>query len=151
MVEEIGDFLWYYVRFVSVVDGGFLREVRDSPATVAEAVAPLTLFLRFGASVGDLSNATLNGCSKDSGELRRLFDRVWNLLLALAVETGVHLAHAAASNLSKTTSRWPVEKKYSRLFDNDYPEEEQLPRHLQIEFKENREVLGRAQSFAAME
>ena len=33
-------------------------------------------------------------------------------------------------------SRWPSDKVYQTLFDGDFPEEEQLPRRLDIEFRE---------------
>jgi len=55
----------------------------------------------------------------------------------------------ARANLEKTSSRWPSEKKrFAPLFDESFPEHEQLPREFEIEFierggKENGHVVQR--------
>src|SRR5205809_953149 len=54
MLEEVGDFLWYYVRIVSVLAPSLLSDLRTLPSTLADRSTncpSLPEFLRFGASV----------------------------------------------------------------------------------------------------
>lgn len=48
----------------------------------------------------------------------------------------IKLSDIAKVNLDKTFSRWPgVNEKHTPLFDEDYPEQEQLPRNIEMVFK----------------
>lgn len=136
MLEDVGDFLWYYVRLVSVVAPRLLDELQDSqaPAGHASAGPRLSVFLQFGAAVGDVLRSIDGGSA--TGETGRLLRLVWESLREVSLESGIPLHEAARNNRQKTTSRWPQDRKYRGLFDDDYSEEEQLPRFLQIEFKE---------------
>jgi NTP pyrophosphatase (non-canonical NTP hydrolase) len=136
MLEEIGDFLWYYVRLVSVLAPGILDELQASQPTSEQASnSPrLSVFLHFGAAVGDVLRSI--GGVPDDANTRRLLRRVWDLLAEVSRESAIPLQEAAENNKQKTTSRWPQERKHRDLFDDTLPEEEQLPRLLQIEFKE---------------
>lgn len=144
MLEEIGDFLWYYARLVTVVDDNLLIELQSSSSAGdagGEGVPPLTLFLRFGAAVGDVLAAVGRDEPGRSPDLPARLRRVWSLLAAVARETGVDLRHAAENNIKKTVNRWPIQKVYFGLFDDGFPEDEQLPRRLEIEFRER--LIGR--------
>ena len=127
MLEEIGDFLWYYVRLVSVLDAPLLAELRANTTIAGGETAPLALFLRFGASVGDVLNALVGSGSMPPAELRSLLTRVWDLLVEVAHETRVPLPDAAANNTRKTESRWPTRRSYFGLFDDGFPEENNYP------------------------
>src|SRR5712692_840773 len=81
MLEEIGDFLWYYVRLVTVLEPALLTELRANTISGGETAPPLDLFLRFGASVGDVLKALVSGSSMPLAELRSLLIRVWDLLV----------------------------------------------------------------------
>ncbi len=61
-----------------------------------------------------------------------------------AGEAGLSLADAAAANLRKTYDRWPQEKRYPPLLDENFPEYEQLPRMISLMLVENGEP-GRRQ------
>jgi NTP pyrophosphatase (non-canonical NTP hydrolase) len=136
MLEEVGDFLWYYVRLVSVVTPGLLDKLQDGMAPRENAAngPRLSVFIQFGAATGDVLRA-ISGAS-DADETPRLLRRVWDLLCEISRESGIPLHEAAENNKHKTASRWPHERKYRDLFDDGFPEEEQLPRLLEIEFKE---------------
>ena len=58
-----------------------------------------------------------------------LGDVLW-YLANTATKFGLDLSTIAEENLSKTRDRWPTENDPDayRLFDEDYPPEEQLPR-----------------------
>lgn|SRR2546422_4565059 len=138
MLEEIGDFLWYFVRLVSVVDGDLLVQL-EAPSIIEarrKDLRALPLFLEFGAAVGELLAAIGKGNADSSQAVRSLLLRIWNLFFAVAREAQVPLQTAAASNVKKIENRWPSERVYSGLFDSEFPEEEQLPRWLEVEFLE---------------
>lgn len=139
LLEEIGDFLWYYIRLVSVVDPALLQELQAAHNSTSNGLSSeqtLLRFLSFGTSVGDVLRAIVDGTPVREGDLRLLLQRVWDMLSLVSCEAAILLREAAESNSQKTESRWPTERKYFPLFDEDFPVEEQLPRHLEIELKE---------------
>ncbi|MDR4493374.1 MAG: hypothetical protein R3B74_02920 [Nitrospirales bacterium] len=136
MHEEIGDFLWYFVRICDVVAPEIIADLPSKLTESDEAkVPPLNLFLEFGASVGDLLRA-LSERQETDVPVTPLLQSVWRLLQNVAAVANVDLSLAAQNNGLKTASRWPTEMNYVELFDKESEEEEQLPRRLQIEFKE---------------
>jgi len=138
MLEEIGDFLWYYVRILSVVAPDLLDELQgiDPPVENASPGPRLPAFLQFGGAVGDVLHRLHGTPVVDRHETDRLLRRIWGLLVVVSREHAVQLHEAAAANAQKTASRWPQDRRYRGLFDEGCPEEEQLPRLLQIDFKE---------------
>lgn len=134
MLEETGDFLWYFVRLVSVLDEQLLSELEvPNAGSNAHRDQPLQLFLEFGAGVGSILPLVR---TKRRDELRAPLISIWKLLLDICLDTQIDLRIAAANNLRKVQSRWPLEREYVSLFDDGFPEEEQLPRNLDIEFRE---------------
>ena len=135
MVEEVGDFLWYFVRLVHVIVPDLLNELQcdeeNSSPSVGES--QLSAHLDFGASVGEILTA-IN--SSRTAEVRPRLGRTWNLLNTICRDTNVSLREAADRNTTKTRSRWPEERQYAPLFDDSFPLEEQLPRRLHLEFLE---------------
>ncbi|MCC5989873.1 MAG: nucleoside triphosphate pyrophosphohydrolase family protein [Pararhodobacter sp.] len=57
-------------------------------------------------------------------------------------EAGLTLEAAANANLEKIFDRWPAERHHPSLFDEAFPQNEQLPRHFIIDIEEI-EVEGR--------
>lgn len=135
MLEEVGDFLWYFVRLAALVTPGLIDELQgDDGGTNPPTGGPhLPPFLDFGAAVGDVL-ASINGSS--AADLKSRLHRVWALLTNIGQDAGVSLRDAAERNTDKTRSCWPSEKRYRALFDDGFSEEEQLPRRLQVEFRE---------------
>lgn len=139
MLEEVGDFLWYFVRLVTVLDKPLLDElaVIAAPETSQAQFDSFPLFLEFGAAVGDILAAIGKRDSiRRVDQLRTLLGRVWKLLCAISREARLPLKAAADGNLHKIESRWPTERVYVSLFDSEFSEEEQLPRQLDMEFRE---------------
>lgn len=131
LLEEIGDTLWYLTRLATLVGGDSTEALSDVLLPQDEPADALTEGLRLDAAVGDLAR------SVSSGENPYYLVRpVASALAALAASTGVPLDAAANFNLEKITSRWPREFVYHGFFDDDVPEEDQLPRHLNVEFRE---------------
>lgn len=142
VVEEVGDFLWYFVRLASVVAPGLLDELReDGEGGSPAAGAQLTAHLDFGASVGDILAAI---SSAGVADVKRRLRRTWSLLNAISRSSTVSLRAAANHNSEKTRSRWPDERRYAPFFDDGFPLEEQLPRRLQVDFLERARGTHRA-------
>lgn len=141
--EEVGDFLWYFVRLATVLAPGLLDELDDidesGPATGSGS--QLSAHLDFGASVGEVLAAIM---SSDADGVRQRLRRTWSLLKIISAAARIPLRDAAGRNTAKTTSRWPKEKQYAPLFDDGYQVEEQLPRRLRIEFLERSRGTQRA-------
>lgn len=143
MVEEVGDFLWYFVRLAAVAAPGLLEQLPVPGKVVFPAAdAPqLTGHLDFGAAVGEVLAAV--SVSKND-DVRTHLSRAWAFLTVISNDADVCLRDAAARNTAKTRSRWPDEKQYTPLFDDAFPVEEQLPRRLQVDFLERARGTHRA-------
>ena len=139
MFEEVGDFLWYFVRLASAVDPTILDKIDTSSKKVNEIESEdsLSVYLDLGGSVGAvLERIKSTKKPKKDKELQRLMINLWDILSHVAVKADVSLEDAAFSNLRKIESRWPTKKEYYPLFDEEYAEEEQIPRTLTIDFIE---------------
>lgn len=70
---------------------------------------------------------------------QELGDVLW-YLANLAEKLGLELDEIAQENLNRTRQRWPVGEPASprRLLDEDWPNDEQLPRDFTVEFREVR-------------
>jgi NTP pyrophosphatase (non-canonical NTP hydrolase) len=140
MLEEMGDFLWYFVRLADSVDPHLAADLQVGglPATEPRTDAPaLSPFVQFARVVGTLVVAVTEP-SHPPPVLRTQFQSVWNGLVDVAGATGLSLRDAADRNQKKTHDRWPQAWTYPPLFDDGFPEEERLPRTLEIEFRERR-------------
>ncbi len=143
MVEEVGDFLWYFVRLAAVVAPDLLEELPVPNTIVLPAAGgpQLTAHLDFGASVGQVV-AAISASNHD--DIATRLRRTWALLTVISNDANVCLRDAAERNTAKVKSRWPEEKRYAPLFDDDFPVEEQLPRRLDVEFLERAHGAHRA-------
>lgn len=143
MVEEVGDFLWYFARLVGVVAPDLLAELQVPDTIVLPAAdgPQLTAHLDFGASVGEILAAI---SASNHADIATRLRRTWALLTLVSNDAGVCLRDAAERNTAKTRSRWPEDKRYAPLFDDDFPVEEQLPRRLHVEFLERSRGTQRA-------
>jgi len=142
-IEEVGDFLWYFVRLASVVAPGLVDEL-PMPNNIEFPAADgpqLASHLDFGAAVGEVLSAV---SSSNNGDAEARLRRVWALLTTICNDAEIPLPGAAERNTAKTKSRWPDEKKYAPLFDDDFSVEEQLPRHLTVDFLERARGTRRA-------
>ena len=133
LFEEIGDFLWYFARLTTVLESFDLTKL-DAVADAERTDDDLADALALGTAVGALLDTLQRGANIDASP--RL-DTIWRAFVRVATGSGICLEHAAKKNLEKTRSRWPQEPKPVPLFDDEYPEWEQIPRRLKVEFQEN--------------
>ncbi len=132
--EELGDFLWYYVRLVSIVDARLLLDFQNSRKRAVYS-KNIRSSLKLAAAVGALIDALR---STVPNKVNVSFRNVWSELQNVARGSGISLKEAAEANVAKIRSRWPLKRIFHTLFDESYPVEEQLPRRFRIRFIERR-------------
>lgn len=135
LVEEIGDLLWYFARLLTVLassDVQKLEELRGSESAPT-GIDAITDALTLGSAAGALL-ATLQ--RKNDNVAVSELAAIWHALIRVAKSVHVDLRDAAQKNLKKTRSRWPPVRDFIPLFDDDFDEEERLPRTLKIEFRQ---------------
>lgn len=170
VLEELGDTLWYFSNAALRADLSLSEIARRAPATLEDwdykgRIGPssfedlqqkeapfdgplssevvehrlLALAGRVGVLLSEWSNGLIQG-NRDrlSADLVEIF----RALLIAADDAQVSLDRAARGNIVKALGRWPDEKKWGPLFDEDFPDYEQLPRLMRVEFIE-RTVGGR--------
>lgn len=153
VIEESGDTLWYLANIAGRV-GITLEELANcaeqSPqriTTFAEMQESLirpnginstaaTGLLELASAVGKLVARPLLGTPEDRPRALADLAAVLSCLVQSASDAKVGMPTAAKKNLDKITSRWPVVPKFTPLFDEDFPAEEQLPRELEITLAE---------------
>ena len=106
LVEELGDLLWYLVRFSTVATSFELADL-DPPGRPTEHRNERTLehALALGGAIGEL-------CAQQQGAGNVAVARlqgVWSALFLVASSAGINLHYAAQQNLTKIESRWPYE------------------------------------------
>ena len=135
LTEEIGDVLWYFVRLVSVLDSSELRKLDDlDGSTLRPSGADA---MNEALILGGEAGALLSALQQKSDNVSALqLASIWRALQLVASAARIELHEAAERNTQKTQSRWPPVQEFVPLFDNDFDEEEQLPRTLDVEFRE---------------
>ncbi len=162
VVEELGDVLWYLTVLADrahIQLSDLAASVQGDFQSWGQARDPDLPFAALGGAVADASRAaptpaydrTLLKLAGQVGLLLTRFDvgnhadngdalsgdlvAVLRLLVQAAGEAGVTLEQAARQNLAKIVDRWPgpEERTLPLLFDEGCPQEEQIPRLLEIE------------------
>jgi NTP pyrophosphatase (non-canonical NTP hydrolase) len=164
VIEELGDALWYFANaaFRAGIDLSDIAErARLSSADwTYRRKAGATSFIDlqqqdvpFGQpAAGEKVEASLLALAGQvgfllshwsSGEIRENGDQlaadlveIFRSLLVAADDAQVSLDTAARQNVVKTFGRWPEQRAWEALFDCDFPEYEQLPRVMRVEFIE---------------
>ena len=135
LVEEIGDLLWYFARLVTVLAPSEVEKLETlaERATRPDSANAMSEALALGAATGALL-ATLQ--QKTDNVAASQLGTIWLALLRVARAVHVDMSDVARKNLEKTESRWPPVREFVPLFDDDFEEEEQLPRALDVEFRQ---------------
>ena len=169
VVEELGDALWY-LNLVASRGGLALADVAENlnaagaawhksdgtpilfsslqPRTMPLPREPTAEFektlLRLAGQVGRLVTDHEAGLCGDA--LGSRLSEILQTLIHASDEAGVTLEGAALKNLHKIFDRWPRERCYPPLLDQNSDPEEQLPRDLHVDLLE-RKVCGRTYVF----
>ncbi len=166
VIEELGDALWYFANAASRAGLSLSIIAQRIPAKLenwdyhgrigaatfadlqkrqlafegplASGVVEqrlLALAGKVGSLIEDFSSGRLNA-NRDllSADLVEVFRR----LLVAADDADVSLDEAARRNVTKIFSRWPITLDYGPLFDEEFDTDEQLPRRIEMVFREKK-------------
>jgi NTP pyrophosphatase (non-canonical NTP hydrolase) len=170
VIEELGDVLWYFANAalragldLSVIaqrvpakleDWDYhgragattfadlqKRQVAFEGPLASDAVEQRLLSLagKVGSLIEDFSGGRL-AANRDllSADLVEVFRR----LLVAADDADVSLDESARRNVTKILSRWPTTFTYGPLFDEGFDSDEQLPRRIEMVFREKKTAGG---------
>jgi len=164
VIEELGDVLWYFasaclhagLRLSTIAArvpaqlGDWDYHGRGTRARFVDLQKPqidltgplstdlverrlLTLAGKVGVLLEDFAADRLHA---NSDALSADLVQIFSALLAAADDAAVSLNEAARRNLEKTLGRWPTEHVWPPLLDESSDPGEQLPRHIEMVFKE---------------
>ncbi|GKY88125.1 pyrophosphatase [Sinisalibacter aestuarii] len=161
IAEELGDVLWYFTRIasrakldLSVIAQRAFRDMSDWDEVMADEAGifgdihhvrrePITSeefsgrVVQLAGRVGDLMNDLHAGAfSSNRDKLAGHLVEIFRAIIEAADAAEVELEDAARQNLYKIFSRWPHQKKYPALFDENDDPAERLPRQLEVEIFE---------------
>lgn len=157
VIEEFGDVLWYFSNIaaraslklsalaqktdrglkdwdkVENLPFGTFKDIQQKqykgklPTTLKFETALITLAGKVGLLLNDLHQDKFTH-NRDALSAHLL--DIFRALIDAANIADVNLAQAAAFNLAKIHSRWPHQKRYTELFDENYGLLEQFPRKI---------------------
>lgn len=134
LIEEFGDLLWYLTRLSDTICPSAFHEISTSfESDPLQRNDALTDAFALGEAAGGLFRVLRQG---DRDVAVKQLPAIWDALRRTASGSGIDLKEAADGNIRKIRSRWPSERTFVPLFDDSFIPEEQLPRTLEMEFRE---------------
>lgn len=171
VIEEFGDVLWYFANASNRVGLKLSVVAERVPATLgdwnfrgrstrrgfvdlqksqSELTGPIASdrverrLLSLAGKVGVLLEHYSAGDLDTNGDAFAAdIVELFRELLAAADDAAVSLNEAARRNVAKTFGRWPTERKWQPLYDEACDPDEQLPRRIEMRFKEKTTEGGR--------
>lgn len=159
-LEETGDVLWYLANVANELDIEIADLAREAanlpfrPETFEGLQRQNDLFLepasltyvqksllRLASLVGRLVSRFTTDDAPARADLRSALTALFAGLISATTDAHISLDRAARQNMTKIIDRWPLKKVYTPLFDEAFEPDEQLPRRLEILFRE-KEVRG---------
>jgi NTP pyrophosphatase (non-canonical NTP hydrolase) len=170
ILEEFGDTLWYFAN-TALHAGINLSILAQRTASSLQnwsfqGQADTTTFATLQRSSKDLNSLSNNdGLEQQlislAGKVGHLLEdfsagriatngdvisadlvEIFRILISAANDAKVSLDQAAKLNIAKVLDRWPIDHNWPKLFDEEFDEDEQLPRQISLTFKE-KEVNGK--------
>lgn len=171
VIEELGDVLWYFANAAQRVGLALSTIAERVPAKLGdwdyrgkatrrgfadlqksqiELTGPIASelverrLLTLAGKVGLLLDHYAAGDLNTNGDAFAAdVVELFRVLLAAADDAAVSLNEAARRNIEKTFGRWPMERKWPQHYDEMCDPDEQLPRHIEMRFKEKQTNDGR--------
>jgi hypothetical protein len=130
-IEELADFLWYFARIVHESDSSIFSLLDEQKAELNEREFDPELGSDFLLRCSKLAKAANNRCSK---EIENEAIATWKIFTKICSLVDISPKAVAQLNVEKTIDIWPTQKIPHELFDAKFPDFEQIPRVLEIEF-----------------
>jgi NTP pyrophosphatase (non-canonical NTP hydrolase) len=151
VLEEFGDVLWYLsnvasrasLRLADLSRHDFCDSANSNVDQVQLASAESPEFEAAVIALAGQAGLLLNQFSKGRiGNSRELLaaqlTKILGALSHAAAVANVDLREAAENNIRKINSRWPRSRHYAPLFDENFSEQEQLPRKIEMHIVETK-------------
>ena len=144
LCEELGDMLWYLVRIMQMRTPSLIEALDGDqrpgpPSPPLAALFPMQLVghdeMQKAITLSTAASRLLKE-ERDTTAVEPLVMAVWEALVDVATMADISMQCIAERNTLKRESRWPLERLYAPLFDDAFGEEEQLPRRLEVEFRQ---------------
>jgi NTP pyrophosphatase (non-canonical NTP hydrolase) len=153
IIEEFGDVLWYFSNIgvraslnlsvvaqrafpnVAVNNSMTFADIQAAKSTSTSPESPAfeTALIALAGKVGLLLNDFHgNRIASDHDLLSSHLVDIFRALIEAADVAGIDLNEAVARNVSKIHSRWPEERKFTPLFDEEFDSLEQIPRKIRM-------------------
>jgi NTP pyrophosphatase (non-canonical NTP hydrolase) len=170
ILEELGDTLWYFAntalhagidlsvlaqRAISSLNNWSYQGRADAMTFAALQATKPDLHESFvskkfeqqlislAGKVGHLLEDFSAGKIENNGDLLSAnLVEIFRVLVSAADYANVSLDKAAKLNMEKIQNRWPTDRNWSLLFDEEFDDDEKMPRQIAITFKE-KEVNGK--------
>ena len=134
LTEELGDALWYFTRVVHVcIPSSIVTLEKMLAAPLPSSRGEMQTAISFSSATVELLKVVQG---RDSSRLDSCIRSVWRSMLVVAASANLQMKDVAEKNDKKRQSRWPTEQRYVDLFDKSFPEEDRLPRRLDVEFRQ---------------
>jgi NTP pyrophosphatase (non-canonical NTP hydrolase) len=163
VVEELGDVMWYFTNIaqragltIDVLAQRMSREIGDwdqvelhqfgAFADIDKSrthAGPLSgekveqgainLAAKVGSLLADVSMGRIEG---NRAVLSAHLVEILRSIITVAYDAGISLQEAITRNMAKVSSRWPIERVYTPLFDEGFNLDEQLPRTIVMVIEE---------------
>ncbi|MEX0697745.1 MAG: nucleoside triphosphate pyrophosphohydrolase family protein [Dongiaceae bacterium] len=171
VIEELGDVLWYFANAAQRVGLALSTIAERVPAKLGdwdyrgqatrrgfvdlqepqiELTGPIASelverrLLALAGKVGLLLDHYAAGALDTNGDAFAAdIVELFRVILAAADAAAVSLNEAARRNIEKTFGRWPPERIWPQLYDEGFDPDEQLPRRIEMRFKEKQTDDGR--------
>lgn len=147
--EEIGDFLWYYVRIVSIIDNDLIKSLplEQIHSQTIKKDKLISDCLSISIWIGKLMSNVLSLSEGSEGNLRDALFKIWDNIKLISTQNGISLTEVAKKNILKRRDRWKSNDIPFNLFDEIFPVEEQLPRKMDFDFFEKKGTNGKPRVF----
>ena len=164
VIEELGDVLWYFsngalragVTLTTIADklpaklDDWDYHGRRSPKAFVDLQqkekkfdGPLTSdnverrLMTVAGTIGEIiKNFSIGKFDNNRDAYTADLVEMFRAIVSAADDAEVSLDEAACRNIEKTLSRWPTERTWGANYDDEYDEDEQLPRLIEMTFKE---------------
>ncbi len=159
VMEEFGDVIWYFANIVEranlkldVLAQRAFRGIKDWDEIEPRSFGAFGDIQPMRHHTGPVNNERFEqGAIALAGKVGRLLDdvsygriesnrdalsahlvEIFRAILQAADDADISLEDAVRKNVIKVTSRWPIDRKYPPLFDEEFDVDEQLPRRIEM-------------------
>ena len=125
--------LWYLARLLKILaPQEWVNSICSRRPKVPKSEDVLAAAFSLGGAAGRVLETIQKKTNNEAVEQLR---GIWDSLVEIVDMLDLEIREIAEGNINKILDRWPDEKGLAPFFDDEFAEEEQLPRKLMVEFR----------------